>query len=367
MKLTTKLTVQKIRVIADYQRKENNPMFVAILKAAYENDNIITIDEAKNKLSGAALNTRMWENILDRLVVQNYFEKSKIVKNKLSEQEEYFARMLDQAIPKPENIKIYELTDFGKEAAEQNTFFKQMKGELEIWILKDKVDWFPFQIVKIEETSKSYQKLENGQNSEQFKFPTEVILDLKKASYRLAKIEDKCEVLDTEAVVLNIDANENYGEVNIEDLNFSKNEFSKNELRQDFLIQKFEKKYQKRNQVVRISFDNDIQFSRKVTIQKPTIGKVNFNKIDLNNVNFMAKTKVDAEKWRLACMRANVRGYIFEHDDFEKLAYDIWQQFESYFKLSLLTILDYENYLKENEQANFYKLMQIQAPQLLTF
>ena len=78
MKLTTKKTVQKIRTLADYRRKEANPMFTSILKAAFEYDGRLTVELAQTQLSGFALNRRMWENILNRLTMQKYFEKNGI-------------------------------------------------------------------------------------------------------------------------------------------------------------------------------------------------------------------------------------------------------------------------------------------------
>lgn len=367
MKLTTKITVQKIRVIADYQRKEPNPMFTAILKYALENDETIVAREVKNELSGIALNLRMWENILDRLAVQGYFKKEERIHEPPVNNWDYY-----ETAPFEEDFKFYyDLTDFGKEAAEQNTFFKQMKGELEIWIVKDKIDWFPFQVVKIRESYNSYEEMENDEDSKNFKLPLKQILDLKNASFRIEKMEDTCEFLGEEEVELTVNANNNFTQASIKDLELemtnSKQHLTKLQLQKLFLMKKYEQDFDSNTQTIRIPFNDDIQFQRKVKINKPTIGKVAFNSIDIENVNFMAKTKQDAERWRLAWMRATIRDYIFENDEFEKLAYQIWQRFEPYFELSHLTISDYEDYLREDEKANFYQLMQVQAPQLLTY
>lgn len=474
MKLTTKVTVQKIRVIADYQRKDPNPMFVAILKAAYEH-NFITINDAREKLSGPALNPRMWENILNRLYEQNYLEKRKILFTESSVRNEGFwklfvintfyefnkysshsftiedikrkfkntdlnnqtwvnyfinltelkyleksqdnndqknrkirnkSRFKDEAIDEGEvvyrykltkigrnylyklgnEVKIkenfykkinnqlkeqaeyrYQLTDFGKEAAKRDTFFKSMKGELDIWIVKDKIDWLPFQIVKIEEVRSSLNKAKNSQRTDKFDLPKKRILDLKETSYRLKSVEDKCYFLGEEYIDLEINANQNNGEVTVSDLCFTKSEFSVGQLQRKLLSQKFRGDYQEKEQLVRISFDNDIQFERDVKIKKPTIGEVIFNPITLNDIHFMAKTIADAEKWRLTWMQANIKDYIFKDEDFEKLAYKIWNEFKPHYSISRLSISDYEKHLEQDKKENFYELMRLQAPKLLTF
>ena len=353
MKLTTKVSIQKIRVIADYQRKENSPMFASILKYAYNNNNTITINKAKNSLTGSTLNTRMWQNILDRMIAQEYFEK----RTKQIEDDSYEIWRED----------YYELTDFGREVAKQNAFFKSMKGELEIWIIKDKIDWLPFQIVSIQEKGYSHQKVKNSKNVRDFNLPKLKILNLKNASFRLKHLEGKCAILGTESIDLTITALKKYGNVNIKDLTFTKSEFSKKQLQNDFLSMKYKHDYQKQKQIVRTVFDNNIQFQRSVPIPNPTIGQVTFNEISLDNINFMAKTEAHAEAWRLAWMKVNLIDYIFENAEFEKLAYQIWKIFEPNFKLSLLTISDFEQFLKQDKVPNFHHLMKLQAPQLLTY
>ena len=52
---------------------------------------------------------------------------------------------------------------------------------------------------------------------------------------------------------------------------------------------------------------------------------------------------------------------------FEKLDYEVWQEFEPYHKLPQLTMNNYEKHLAKKSTENFYQLMKIQAPQVLNY
>lgn len=345
MKLTTRIKIQKIRIIADYRKKENNPMFAAILKAAYENGNTLSVENARNWLTGEELNNRMWTNILDRLTAQDYFEKWN---------------------------DVYELTEFGIETAQKNTFFKPMRGELEIWLVKNRIDWFPFQIVKIVE--KDNQKYKPDQYEKGKKNPriqglfSNINFDLNGTIFRLDKWEPNWQFVRVDDLKLSVEINETNAIAKIEDLEFVLPEkYNKAYLQGLFLDQKYDDDYDISQNVVKINFDGNTQFERKVEIQKPQIETVDFDKISLLNIDFTAKTSVEAQKWRLAWLKSNLNNYIFENADLEKLDYKIWKQFEPYYKLPILSLGEFEDYLSKDPENNFYELMKLQAPQILSY
>ncbi len=359
MKLSTKVSIQKIRVIATYQRKEDNPIFAALLQSAHENNDGLTIEEAQECLSGTALNHRMWSNILDRLAGQGYFRKEE----QISKKQRY--------IRLPQKTYVYRLTDFGKETAKQKTFFKSMKGELEVWVLKDEITWFPYPIVKIKERVERNSKSTN-EKTKDFDIPQKQILSFKNGDYRIDECESICMFLREEDLTLEVKASQNYVSVSIEDLEFelklTNNESTtKSDLEQLFLTQEYQEDYDEDGKVVFVSFDGNVQFRRKVKLQEPQIGEVSFNSISLENIVFQPSTKEDAEKWRLAWMHRNLSEYIFEEPQFKVLDEKIRTKFEPYWELDDLPLLEMNHYLENNGDNYFYTLMKLQAPQLLTY
>ena len=357
---------QKIQVLAKYQKKEPNPIFTAILKQALENDGELTIEDARENLSGETLNKRMWKNLLDRLTAQKYFAREKVGR------QQQYARYDDDFYNKYlEEEFIYELTTFGQKVAQQNTFFKPMKGVLEIWMLKEESDLFPHKIVKVLEKERR-QENNNFKDTKDFDVNEEQTFDLKNASFRFEKLEEKCNLIADESLILEINADNNNNLATIEDLSFILKDnydeiITASRLKDLFLEQKHGRNYIEADQVVKTTFDGNTQFERTEYIQKPTIEDLGFDALQLNNVSFNALTEADAQAWRLAWLKENVKDYIFEETSFEKIDYEVWKKFEPYFKLPRLAIATFEDYLEQNSSENFYALMKIQAPQLLNY
>lgn len=347
VKLKSKIKIQKIRIIADYRKKENNPMFLSILKAAVENGNILSIENARDRLSGPSLNKIMWSNLLERLGIQGYFEKWN---------------------------EAYELTEFGQKVAAQNTFFKSLKGELEVWLVKDKISWFPHQVIKVIEKvggKGNHSQEDKKRKAKSVRIPGLVqgeIMNLKDTAFSLIDWESKWKQIGTETVEVEINVTEINSRAKIEDLEFQlPKEYNHQSLQELFLKQKYGKTYNQFQQVVKVEFDGNIQLQRKVVIEQPKIEDITFDKINLPQVNFMANSENEAQRWRLAWLKTKLEDYIFDQTELDKIDYKIWQQFEPYYKLPILSVAEFEANLEQNPTENFYHLMKLQAPQMLSY
>lgn len=346
MKLTTKITVQKIQILADYFKKENNPFFVSILKNVLEEGGQITTKQAQTMLSGPALTIPMWQNLLERFTAMGYFEK----------------RQKHTSYAHTETT--YELTSFGREAADKERFFKPQKGALELWIAKN-IDWLPQPIVAIKEIQRS-ESTESKKDKREFPIPFNQIISLKDSEYQLEDGERWCLDLGTSQEQLTIDAKDQRSEISIANLFFEIPETIQ-ALQSDFLGQQYGKLYDAQQKTVRISFDQNTAFERAVKIEKPMYRGVPFEPITLKAVSFNAFTQADAEKWRYEWLKARL-SYIFKHEDLDELDYEVWQKLSIYHKnLPVLTIEAMEAYLQKNPLHSFYPLMKLQAPQFLTY
>jgi len=342
MKLTKEVTVQKIKILGKYQKKDPNPIVIAILNLALEYDNKIWPTLIMDELTGVALNEKMCTNILQRFIQNEWMES-------------------------PGHSDSYRLTELGREMAIARTSFKPMKGELEITLLKEPISWFPHQILEIKVADKGRKDQPKGKQKtiQKEQFSLNKLLEFKSNSFILQEIEEKSVFIEESTAQLEVMINEEEMTVNLIDQEFTSQQTDLIRFKHTQLNQKYGDDFE--DDTVFIPFDGDLSFKRSVQIASPTIKEVKFNPIKLPDIPFMAQTIEDARQWRLEWIKCHLKFYIHDKGQFAELEHKTQVLFNEFYSLSLLRMDDFENYLEQQPQENFYHLAKIRTPQLLTY
>ena len=341
MKLQAQVKTARLEVLADYKRKTEQPVFVAVLQAALENSGWLDVETAQRMLSGSVLNEAMWQNLLLRLTEQGYFE--------------------------PQQSDQFHLTKLGTHAAETESFYRSLRGRLEITFIKPSIGWFPHWVVAIQEVESHRRSDENAATGRLPSFPTHQDLQLNNGTFRLEQIERNVHLLNTEDVTVDLTLSEQHLTVAVGDLRFVEPKWNRATVEQLWLRERYGKHYH--DQTVWLPFQpDDLRFQRRVPIPEPRLEELTLRPTELPKVQFTARTLEDARQWQIARLRRTLTDYIFDEAEYQKHEAEARAPFEPFYpNLPAISRDAYRAELAQDRTANFYPLNKLDAPTILTY
>lgn len=335
MKLITTRRVKIYRIQANYKKREPNAVLTAVLIAAQECGGTLTAKQAHERLSGAALNERTWTNLLVRLAAQGYFEQDR---------------------------KSFVLTELGAHAATQQSFYKSLRGVLEIWLLAEPIGWLPHRVVRIAELDSRQKDAGEAEPYREGALPTHEDLQLQGDTFRLEHIEPQTRYLSSESLPLEVVFHDSNAVASVGQLQATLCR-SEAAFRDEQLKARFEVDYDESNRTLRLPFTGATRFKGSRRIEAPNIEEVVFEPLEIESIQLNARTYDDAQQWRLAFLQEKLTDYLFDSAQYRDWQHEINSHLAVYHELEDLPLSEFEQLL----QPEFYRVVKIRAPRTLSY
>lgn len=365
MNLKKKIKVKTYWVIAEYKvKKEHTPM-LAILKAINE----LMMDKeyinAKMLFEHLLypLSEQATENLLLRLKDMNYLRKHSYLNEDDNWEDDF-----------EEESKGYILSELGRDAVRNNSYYEQQKGVLKIQIT-DKNDFVLQEIIKIEPSGKDIKDIKDARVEE---LPSFIINGLVKpgkkyvlndGEYILDKIEKKGIVDDEKDIFLDVKLDKKGSTAKV--LNYENHDDSWTEklVKKELLRNEFGQNYMPNKNLVKVPFDKfKVMLSRTETIAKPKVGATDFEALKLD-VNVSPRNSEEAEWWYLEALKQEIlnSAYFLSEAEFQQCANDLAKKFilfeeELMGKFSRTTVLE-----KFGQKDDFYTRAKLETIDYLNY
>lgn len=326
--------------------KTKQSPFISILILAKEQGEVDAISVKANLLS--SLLEGACSNLLKRLSEQNYLEE-KIYGNFCS----------------------YKLTPLGVDCANDKSFWIGEKGVYNVFVSKSRL--IQQTIIKIDKV----ERPEDSRDNSLIGTPPEIkeygnkILTINKKEILIEDIEPKC--FQLKPVNGNVEIQATDGEAILKfckdsQVLFQTNlEFDEAEIREQLLTDCEELEYNQDKGAVLAEFSkDDLSFSRKVKITKPTFKRTLFNTVELENIAHIPRNKKSADLWMNELLYKGIDRYFLDEHAFKDFATELTKPISLHYKVKLPNRKELVETLAARMDA-FYQIAKLETIDVLNY
>jgi len=123
--------------------------------------------------------------------------------------------------------------------------------------------------------------------------------------------------------------------------------------------------YDEEKEFLKIKFDEknngNIKFQRNILIEKPKIQNIEFEKVEIKDVEHIPATNDDARIWQEELIKSKINNYFTDNNEFKKLSEEVAKQFQPHYDLQPI----YKEHLIN--RVDFYKRAKLETIDILTY